>query len=94
MKQLFFVMLATEFTLECSSLVLNTVPVKSGFQMDPFFREEFKEGKRNSAGSFVKKNGGFEYSGNWIDGLMEVEGILYNKAPLSSSIETRQNEEK
>ena len=32
MKQLFFVMLATEFTLECSSLVLNTVPVKSGFR--------------------------------------------------------------
>ena len=58
------------------------------------FREEFKEGKRNGVRSFVNKNGEFEYSGNWIDGLMEGEGILYYQTPLSSSIETRQNEEK
>ena len=57
------------------------------------FRGEFKEGKRNGVGSFVNKNGEFEYSGEWIDGLMEGEGVLYYKTPLSSSIDIQQNEE-
>ena len=50
MKQLFFVMLATEFTLECSSLVLNTVPVKSGFQMDPCFVKNSKKKNATALG--------------------------------------------
>ncbi len=55
------------------------------FSDGSIFRGEFKEGTRCGVGSLLNKNGEVEYSGQWFDGMMEGEGILYCKTPLSSS---------